>query len=334
MKPSPRIILGSAAAALIIASIILSLAFFKKDQSYIFLTSQKNRFDLNFSIKKTDQDNFQKILASLGIPQEVKDGVNFELDSTSSARLNFLTPVKTNLTLKDKVINFSGETSVPLISNQPTVEQIKVPNSTNVAIFAPDLKSFVKARLNLAENISAWIDKNFSGQNGSYLVIYGLNPDYSLLVRKDQINFDELKNLKDTNGDTLYKEEASGDVKLHFLQIPNINSDKQQTLTFFQLDEYQVMSSSPDAAKSLIDAQKSSPSHKFPKGDSPKQAALIIEFSNPDENIISDQAESFLLQPWERPNSPKAKLASSLKQIRDASFALKERSFSGLINLK
>ncbi len=333
MKLTPRIILGIAATALIIASIALAIVFTKKDQSYILLTSKENRFDLNFRVQKKDQENFQKILSSLEIPQDVQNGVNFQLDSTSSARLNFLAPIKASLNLKDKSVNLSGETSIPMFLYQSSINQVRLPKSTNLAIFAPSLENFVKARLNLPQNISSWLDKNFSQANGSYLAVYGPNPDYSLLIKKDQISFDDLRNLKDSNGDAIYKEESSGDIKLHFLQTPSTNFQDQQTLTFFQLGTYQVMSSSPAAAKSLIDAQKSQDYYKFPQ-ESNQKAALLAEFSNSNENTISDQAESFLLQSWERSISSKTKLASSIKRIKFASFALKEQSFSGLINLK
>jgi len=335
MKPTPRIILGIATSVLIVASIILITVFLKKDQSYILLNSQKNGFNLNFSISKADQDNFQNILSSVGITQDVKDGVYFELDSTSSAKLNFLTPIKTDLRLsKNKTIDYLGATSIPVFSNQLEIDQIKVPKTTNVAIFAPNLKNFVKSRLNIPQNVSSWIDKNLSAQNGSYLIIYDSNPDYSLLVKEGQISFDELKALKDSSGSTIYKEESNGDIKLNYLQVPGADFEEQQTLTFFKLGDYQVMSSSPDAAKSLIEAQNSLDSQKFPGGNKISDAAIVTEYSNPDENKISDKAVSFLLEPWETLNSPKAKIANSLKQIKNASFILKEQSFSGLINLK
>lgn len=333
MKLTPRITLGIAVSVLILV-ILVGVIILKKNASYLLLTSDQNHFSLNFSIEKNDRQNFQNFLTLLAVPQEAKDGIQFQLDSTSSARLNFLTPIKANLNLKDKDLNFSGKTSIPVFQTSYIVDQIKVPNSTNLAIFAPDLQSFLKARLTLPQNISAWLNANLVENQGSYLFVYNSKPDFSLLVKKTQINFDVLKSLKDENGDPLYKEESSGDIQLHFLQIPQSDQEKQQTLTFFQLADYQVMSSSPAAAKQFIDAQKSSNPTFFPKEQNSSQASIVLEYTNSSNNQVSDQMETFLLQPWQGSSIHKSKLASSLKQIRNATFTLKERAFSGLINLK
>jgi hypothetical protein len=337
MKPSPRIILGIITAAAILLTFLISTnLFFKSHSSYLLLTSEENRFNLKFNIQKSDQGSFNSLLTKLNIPQSIQEGIRFQLDSTSSAKLAFAVPTKVNMKLTDKTISFSGETSIPMVSNQLDVQKIKVPQTTNLAIFAPNLGSFVKARLNVSENVSGWFDRNFNNPEGSYLALYGSNADFSLLFKNNQINFKELKNLKNSSGEPIYKEESGSDSKFYLLQIPSINPQNQslQTLAFFQLGDYLVMSSSPDAAKAFIDSQKASDSIEFPKSQNISKTSLIVEYLNTDDNPAPESIEEFLLQNWQASSRPKSKLAESLKNIKDASFILKTQAFSGLINLK
>lgn len=337
MKPSPRIVLGIIAAAAVLLTFIISTnLFFKSHSSYLLLTSAENSFNLKFFIQKSDQDSVNSLFEKLNIPQSVQEGVRFKLDSTSSANLGFMTPTKINMKLTDKSINFSGETSIPTTSNLLDVQKIKVPKMTNLAIFAPNLGSFVKARLNVPENISGWFDRNLNNSQGSYLAVYGSNADFSLLFKNNQINFEELKNLKNSSGEPIYKEETGSDTKFHLLQIPSINSQNQspQTLAFFQLGDYKAMSSSLDSAKAFIDSQKASDSIEFPKSQNIGNTSLVVEYLNTDDKPAPETMEEFLLQNWQGLSHPKSKLAESLKNIKDASFTLKAQAFSGLINLK
>ncbi len=337
MKPSPRIILGIIAAAAVLITFLISINLFSKTNgSYLELTSGENRFNLKFFIQKSDQDTFNSLLIKLNTPQDIRDGVQFQLDSTSSARLSFATPVKVNIKLTDKTINFSGETSIPAISNQLDIPKIKVPRTTNMVIFAPNLSSFVKARLNVPENISGWFDRSLDSPQGSYLALYGSNADFSLLFKNNQVNFDILKDIKNSSSDPIYKEETGSDTKFHLLQIPSVNPQNQatQTLAFFQLGDYLVMSSSPDAAKAFIDSQKSSGSLEFPKSQNIGKVSLAMEYLNTEENPAPELVEEFLLQNWQSSSRAKSKLTESLKNIKDATFTLKAQAFSGLINLK
>lgn len=337
MKPSPRIILGIIAAAAVLLTFLISINLFSKtNSSYLQVTSKENRFNLKFFIQKSDQDTFNSLLAKLNTPQDIQDGVQLQLDSTSSARLAFITPVKVNMKLTDKTINFSGETSIPAILNQLDIPKIKVPQTTNLVIFAPNLSSFVKARLNVPENISGWFDHNLDSPQGSYLALYGPNADFSLLFKNNQINFDTLKDIKNSSGDPIYKEETGSDTKFHLLQIPSINPQSQatQTLAFFQLGDYWVVSLSPDAAKAFIDSQKSSGSPEFPKSQNTGKASMVVEYLNTEENPAPELVAEFLLQNWQGSSRPKSKLTESLKNIKEATLTLKTQAFSGLINLK
>lgn len=337
MKPSPRVVLGIiASTAVLLAFLVAAGIFFKSHNSYLLLTSRENSFNLRFFIQKGDQDNFDSLLTKLGIPQDVQEGVQFQLDSTSSAKLEFISPIEVNIKLTDKTVKFSGETSVPAFSSQIEAQKIKLPNTTNLAIFAPNLSSFVKARLNIPENISSWFDHNLNSPQGSYLALYGSNADFSLLFKNNQINFDQLKDFKNPSGDPIYKEETNSDIKFHLLQIPTINPQNQvpQTLAFFKLEDYQVMSSSPDAAKTFIDSQKASDSIEFPKSQNIGKISLAVEYLNAGENQVQEPMKDFLLQNWQGLSKPKSKIAESLQNIKDASLTLKTGTFSGLINLK
>ncbi len=337
MKPSPRIILGIIAAAAVLLTFLISINLFSKTNgSYLELTSEENRFNLKFFIQKSDQDTFSSLLAKLNISQDIQDGIQLQLDGTSSAKLSFATPVKVNMKLTDKTINLSGETSIATISNQLDIPKIKVPQSTNLAIFAPNLGSFIKARLNVPENISGWFDRNLDSPQGSYLALYSSNADFSLLFKNNQVNFDTLKDIKNSSSDPIYKEETGSDTKFHLLQIPSINPQNQatQTLAFFQLGDHLVMSSSLDAAKAFIDSQKSSSYLEFPRSQNTGKASMVVEYLNTEENPAPELVEEFLLQNWQGSSRAKSKLTESLKNIKDATFTLKTQAFSGLINLK
>ena len=211
-----------------------------------------------------------------------------------------------------------------------------MPKTTNLAIFAPNLGRFVKARLNVPENISGWFDRNLDSSQGSYLVLYGSNADFSLIFKNSQISFEEPKNIKNSSGEPIYKEETGSDANFHLLQIPSIDPQNQspQTLTFFTLGDYLVMSSSPDAAKVFIGSQKESDSIEFPKSQNTPKASMVMEYLNTDDNPAPELLAEFLLQNWQGTSRPKSKLAGSLKNIQDATFTLKAQAFSGLINLK
>src|SRR3989338_1134862 len=70
------------------------------------ITPIGNKFRLNFQIPKNDQENFSRTLSQLNLPQEVKEGVEFELDATSSAALAFASPINAKLNFKTKQVNF------------------------------------------------------------------------------------------------------------------------------------------------------------------------------------------------------------------------------------
>src|SRR3990167_7355662 len=135
MKLTPKITLGL--LTLIAIATLTLVVISSKEQSHLLLTSQTNRFKLEPFIQKNDEDSFTFLLSRLDIPENFRQGIQFELDSTSSAKLEFVTPAKISLNLTKNSINFSGETTIPLLSNQTEIKQIKFPASTNLAVFSP-----------------------------------------------------------------------------------------------------------------------------------------------------------------------------------------------------
>src|SRR3990167_10415621 len=65
--------------------------------SQIILTAYNNKFNVNFQISSRDKTQAAALLGQANLPQNILEGVQFELDATSSARLAHITPVTIDL---------------------------------------------------------------------------------------------------------------------------------------------------------------------------------------------------------------------------------------------
>src|SRR3989344_5129808 len=159
-----------------------------KNTSQVTLIANENEFKLNFDITNNDQSEFLKVLEKLGLPQSVAKGVEFELDATSSAKLTFATPVKANLNILPGKIAFKGKVNTSFLQDQEA-KSIKIPTSTNLAVFSGNLIAFIKSRLILSQEFSAWLSKNLASDQGQYLVVFGPNSDFTLIFKNPNIYF-------------------------------------------------------------------------------------------------------------------------------------------------
>ena len=297
-----------------------------KNTSQVTLIANENKFKLNFVITDNDQSEFLKVLEKLGLPQSVAKGVEFELDATSSAKLTFATPVKANLNILPGKIAFKGKVNTSFLQDQEA-KSIKIPTSTNLAVFSGNLIAFIKSRLILSQEFSAWLSKNLASDQGQYLVVFGPNSDFTLIFKNPNIDFLALKDINDPQSDeSAYKEELTDNIKLYLFKLPQSLNGEDLTCVFFQEGDLTYFTSSYEAAQELINTLKSqTPSLDFPPKDTPI-ASLIILFKNNDQNT-GDVFTNFIL-------SGSNNYSRSINQVRELDFILRSSEFSGLINLK
>ncbi len=314
---------------------IISLVFFllkDANKSLITATNGENKFFVNFDLKTKDQKNLSKILEDLQIPQSSQEDLSFELDSTSSASLAYLTPIRVNPIISTRSISFSGT-----VSHSPFIEKlspgkIKVPQDFNLAVFAPNVLDFVTTRNLYPENLVNWLKNNFSAGSGQYLIIFGKNAQFALIVEKREIDLSSLKSIElSDQSETSYKEEVRADTIFYLMNI--ISSEgKSEAVAFFQHENWVVFASSREAAFKIADSLQSKNSTDFPSFNFDSDSNFLLFFTNKGGEQLSESFINLI----SRQNSGIANpnLQQILREVEEINFALKATRFSGLISLK
>ena len=334
MKLSPKVFFGLLAIPLTLAIIFFIFQSCCQKLSSLSITSEKNKFRVSFNIDKKDKYNFEKFLTNLDIPSEISSGASFRLDATSSAMLTFFTPIKADLNISSKEISFSGKMSHKP-SNNFKVENIKVPKSTHLAIFASNVIDFLNSRYHLPEEFLKWLSKNFPTDKGQYLVMFN-ETDFAVLVKSDKANYDDLKNITfDKSQESAdYKEETDQDVNFHLLKLGKDPSREQLTATVFNLNGYTVFSSSYKSAQKMVSVLKSEEeSSTFPSVKEDQQLAFTMIY-NSTTNPISQNFVKLLFSDSADLSNQNLKIINTLEKIQQASLTLKTTNFSGLIKIK
>lgn len=335
--PKSRIILGLLALLLFLVLVFVVLSFLSFKKSSLLLFAAENKFKLHFDISKNDKTSFVKILENLNLPPNIENGFEFELDSTSSAKLTYLTPLKSSLDFNSQKIIFSGETSHNPFQNELRIENIKVPSSSNLVVFAPDFKDFIKARIILNPKLSDWFEKNLSSKEGQYLVIFGQNSDFSIIFKAKEIDFESLKYIQVASAsEPFYKEEIEDNLTFHLLKLPEDQRTKQlNNITLFQLGPWVFLNSSYESAKYLLKVQKSQESSidsfsKYPN----KTTSFAIHFLNGNDSPINQSFLEVLFLDFTNLSIPKVKFAKVLDKVKEFEYFLNDKDFSGLIYIK
>lgn len=245
MKIAPKVLLG---IALLLTAILIFLIQNLQKTTQIKIEAYQDYFKVAFDIPKKDQGKVQKSTEALNLPQNILEGFEFELDSTSSARLAFATPITINLNFKTEEVNFSGEMAVSQPINLKINPSLKIPQNTNIGFYAQNFNKFILILLENPELVK-WYEQNFTNP-GQYLISFGQNSYVIVSTKSEPASFHELQQLSTEVNDQSYKQEsfnlASGKtVDLHILKLP----------TFFQLGENLYFASSPQTAKDFINAQ-------------------------------------------------------------------------------
>ncbi len=297
-----------------------------RSPTVVTLDILENRFKLNFEVAKNDQAPLSKALEQLGLPQSIKEGVEFELDATSSAKLAMLTPIKANLDFSSGKIKFNGSLHTSFLK-EIVMEEFKLPKSTNLAIFAPSFGEFLKVKFHLPPEFHKWLDENLK-EEGQYLVFLGERADFAIIFKSETADFEGLKNIRIEGEEFPYKVESGEDIDFHLLKLREVQDQEPQTFTFFQIGNWVFMGSSYEASQKLIEAQRSPASQAFIfKAPTAKPISLFISFQNEKKDMISEEFQDFLL-----PQA--AQLAQVAEKIENFEFILKGKDFSGLIEVE
>ena len=338
MNPNLKLILGS----LLLLTLTVFLIIFTNrpsiGQSFMSIVAQSNKFKVNFNIHQNDSKEFSEILESLSLPQSVAKGLEFEIDAASSARLTYLSPIQLKLNISSQSINFSGQTQSPLFLREFEDEDFKIPSSTKLAVFAPDVQGFLKARYSLPPELIDWLAKNFNSNRGQYLLIFGQNSDTAIIFRSKALDFESLKNIQIASlPEPFYKEELQENVNFHLIKLPqDTTGGKDQSLTIFQIGEFVFLTSSRQAAIEMVQFQKKSQGNPINFGSLSADGirSLSILFRNPDESPLDANFLGLLFATSPSTLENGEAITKSLNHIKELQLVLKGDQFSGLINIK
>lgn len=245
MRFLPKILLGIALALLVVLLVQIKNP---QKSSQIRIEAFQDHFKVAFDITKTDQQKAQKTLEILNLPQHLLTGFEFELDSTSSAKLAFASPITINLDFENTKVNFAGQMTVTSPINLTANSNLKIPKNAKIGIFTQDFKKFAQKILQDPKLIE-WYNQNFA-PNAQYLIIFGQKEFIVVASRTDPVSFSDLESL-DTGLDQAYKVES---FDLAGVKTVDLHILKSQS-TFFQLAENLYFANSPQTAKDFINAQ-------------------------------------------------------------------------------
>jgi hypothetical protein len=332
MKLTPKRILG-----VLIILFITSLIFFLKifnsqSSSKLIIDSKQNEFTLNFQIDKNKTTEFEKFLENLDIPYQIEKGLTFKLDPTASTYLDFLTPININLDIAPDKLSFKGKSIKSVFLKSQTIDQILVPQDTNLAIFSLDLSGFITARSNFTPEAKSIFESTVKNDSGHYLLIFGSKPSFGLFFKKDEFNIASLKEVPQEASQAAGNKDNQDKFKKFYLLAPDTNNQNSDFGVFFDLGTYKVYASSIDAAKELIKAQNTS-ANSFPHSRE-MSTSFILDFKNYDNQNLSDDFTNFVFYKEIGVTGGREKIKNTLTKIKEASFTLKGDIISGLISTK
>ncbi len=315
---------------LFITSLFFFLTIFNSQRpSRLIIDSKQNEFTLNFQLDKKKTAEFEKFLEKLDIPYQVENGLSFTLDATSSTYLGLLTPIKIDLDITPNKIGFSGSGVRSVFLKGQTPLQIRIPQNTNIAMFAPDLSGFVTSRLNFTPEVKNIFENTVKNDTGHYLIIFGSKPSLGLFFDKGEFNLSSFKEMpQEASLGSGIKENQDTTTKFYLLDTLS-STQNSESGVFFDLGTHKGFASSIDAAKEIIEAQNTS-TLVFPKSKE-TNTSFILDFKNYDNQNLSDDFITFAFHKGIGFTGGLEKMKSSLSKIKEASVTLKGDTFSGLI---
>lgn len=282
-----------------------------KSRSSFTITASQNKFNVKFQISKYDQKSAQSYVQDLGLAKNILDGLQFELDGTSSAKLAYILPIKANLKFQKEKLELTGTTQASQLTDAISPDQnFKAPKEFSVALFGPNLLPLVEKRLTPTPDFKDWLNTNLKNTSGEYLFLFK-NMDLALIFKEDSpLDFENLKSQISPNS---YKEETQDNITFHLVE----------NYVFFQSGDHIFVTSSLESAKDLEESQKGILSKTNIFGNDPITIAILIQ-NSPDKK--ADSALKFLL-------GDEQKISGNLDKIKTVRVFLKDNEFSGSIEL-
>src|SRR3989344_682512 len=319
------------------------------NKSTFTLDSKENKFTISLRLKEKQKKDLFEILDQLSIPQNVLNGINFQLDATSSAALVYLTPITADIKINNYSINFNGHISHSPFDQTLSEEFVKAPKSSNLIMFAPNLLDFILTgrtpttrfgesiikKTNYPQNLINWFKLNFNDKNGQYLFVFGKNADFALLTKKDNINLYALEDIKVNEQDpSQYKEETRSNINYHLLNIAQSQNESSQTLTFFLNGKWTIFASSREAAFDVSDSLNSESDFiEFPNHNIDTDTQLAVFVLNEDKYPINQNSINFMLGEEFNAQKNNQKIINTIDAIERIQLILKGDKFSGLIKV-
>jgi hypothetical protein len=308
---------------LIVCLVLLLGAFFlssrNRSSSQILIKTQKDKFRVDFLIDQKDRANVSGFLEKLGIPQTVAEGLEFRLDSTSSAKLAFTNPITLNLNFSQESVSFSGSSHSPLIDAYLSPQaDFKLPADTKIALFSQDFRQVITKNFEMPPALKEWINKNITGLSGQYLVIFGENNDFFLSAEKSaETDFSKLEQIKENEGEPLYKQEADSQITIHLIRIPQ---EEGTTFAFFEIGQTIFLASSHQSAKNTISVQKGeAPIINFPRTGEDVSFAAFFKKTGETEGILSLFTQN-------------SQIAKRLENIKQAQLVISGNEIEGYVD--
>lgn len=306
MLGHPKKTLGLTIAALAFLLVVIAISPKKSLLSTFKITARQNRFYIGFDIAKKDSAGFQKLLEKLNAPASISKGIEFELDGTPSAILNFALPIEGTLNPSPSSLIVSGNLMRSPTAETYTFQSFSFPQDLNFALSHANLQDTAKIYLSLLPDIAESVAQD-SAIGPQYLAAFGNSSVY--IFKTGTFDIASLKNQKE------YKEETVDNIKVYLLTKVSI----------FEIGEWTYITSTLDAAKSVINTQKDPKnSIDFP---SIEKGNFALLFTSSEKNPAP---ESLLVKIF----NSKDKIPNFMSKISKIEFTLKDTAFSALIELK
>ncbi len=296
------------------------LAFsYRGPQSSATIAADQNKFHLSFQLQKGDELKLTNILSRLNLSPAVKQGVEFELDATSEAKLAYVSPVKIALDIGAKYVNFEGNLKKNLNGDDFQFESIKLPSLTGLAVLSQKSADFL-AGLSASPEYQDWISQNVKSDGGIYLVVFGKSDDFAVIFKNSNFKIDQLKAIRDASGEPVYKEQIVENTNYGLL---NLSGTGGPVLAIVTKDGWNIIASSDSAAKELDPSPPKTGGQVFPMINKKGMVVFALYYRNDGNN----------------PNVAKYissgnKLSKILESVASLVFTLDKGSFSGSISVK
>lgn len=316
IKLTPKLILGTLFLLVIALAIFISN---NRPLTQLTLTAAENKFNVKFQISKYDQNSAESFAQEVGLPKNILNGFEFSLDGTSSARLAYISPIKTDLKFQKEKLQFSGTTKMSLLTDSFSPDRnFKAPQEFSVALFGKNFLPLIEKKVILPPDFKKWLDTNLKNTSGQYLFLFGDKPDFALIFKKDlSVDFENLESrvLPDS-----YKEETQDNITFHLVKIRE--EDNEQNYVFFEMGDQVFVTSSLGSAKELVQSQKSASVVPNVFGKDPVAVAIVVQNAADQK---AGTALKFLL-------GGEQKLTSHMDKIKTFRLILKNQEFWGYLD--